>query len=409
MRLLSATDAITPAIAHTKALLRPFSLKLWLKLGLVALLAEMSGQFMVPPIGNSGHPTSQTSGIAAVAGGITPFLAGVFILIGIIAFIIGLVLFYFASRLQLIFMDLVATRTTLVAPAWHRTASRTWRWIGLKLAFFLVFCIIFGGIVLVPLFFLFRSLPAKGTQQPGANFFATFALIFVIIFLMVLVMMAVIWFTRDFVLPFILFDDATLATALRNASIIIRREPGPVFFYLFMKFVLSLVAGIAAELCILIAALIAAIPLGLIAGTLWFTLHQAGPLSTAIMYISFALLGAAGLAALFVAVVCIVGAVLTFYQAYALYFVGGRIPNLGNLLQPPPPPFIESPPPPSPPRSRYSLFLFRAFTLNQIGLPINPKYSRIWFAKNRSNPKCSFTSLSVNSTNVGGATAACVM
>lgn len=54
-------------------------------------------------------------------------------------------------------------------------------------------------------------------------------------------------------------------------------------------------------------------------------------------------------------------------------------------------------------------FLFRAFTLNQIGEPINPNFSRIWFARNRSKLKCSFTSLSVNSTNVGGATAACVM
>jgi hypothetical protein len=58
----------------------------------------------------------------------------------------------------------------------------------------------------------------------------------------------------------------------------------------------------------------------------------------------------------------------------------------------------------------YSVFfLFRALILNQIGLPINPKFSLIWFAKNRSKLKCIFTSLSVNSTNVGGATAACVM
>ena len=34
MRPLSATEAISPAIEHTRALLQPFSLKLWLKLGL---------------------------------------------------------------------------------------------------------------------------------------------------------------------------------------------------------------------------------------------------------------------------------------------------------------------------------------------------------------------------------------
>ncbi len=61
-------------------------------------------------------------------------------------------------------------------------------------------------------------------------------------------------------------------------------------------------------------------------------------------------------------------------------------------------------------RQNYSVFfLFRALILNQIGLPINPKFSRIWFPNNRSNEKCILMSLSVNSTNVGGATAACVM
>jgi hypothetical protein len=347
MRVLSATDAITPAIEHTKALLRPFSLKLWLKLGFVALFAEMGAQFIVPPIGNPGHPSTQTSGIGVVAGGVTPYLLGLFIVIGIVGVAIGLVLFYLASRLQLVLMDLVATRTTLVAPAWNRTASRTWRWIGLKLAFFLVFIIAMGAILIVPILYFVRNLPSNNNQQPSAAFMGGFFFIFLAIILMVLIMMAAIWFVRDFVLPFILFDDAPIGAALHNASTIVRREPGPVLFYLLMKLVLSLVAGIAAEFCIFLTLLIAAIPLGLIGGILWFLLHQTGPLGTAIMYISFALLGAVGATALVIAILCIGGAILTFYQVYALYFLGGRIPSLGNLLQPPPPPpFMEIPLPP---------------------------------------------------------------
>jgi hypothetical protein len=343
MRLLSATDAINPAIEHTKTLLQPFSLKLWLKLGLVALLAEMGAQFIVPPIGNpGGHRYSQSSGITAVAGGITAVHIIVFAVIGVIVFLFGLVLLYFGSRMQLVLMDLVATRTTLVGPAWDRTASRTWRWIGLKLAFFLALFAVMGVILVGPIIYFIRSLPANGTQQPGASF-AGFALFFVAFFLAIFVIMAAIWILRDFVLPFILFDDATLATALRNASIILRREPGSVLFYLLMKFVLSMAAGIAAELCIFFAVLIAAIPLSLISGILWFTLHQAGLFGHTIMYISFALLAAIGLTVFFIVAICIAGAALTFYQAYALYFLGGRIPN---LLQPSPPPFMEIPPPP---------------------------------------------------------------
>jgi hypothetical protein len=348
MRLLSATDAINPAIEHTKALLRPFSLKLWLKLGLVAMLAEMGAQFIFPPFGNTGgHTSSQTSGIGAVAGGITAAHVMIIAIIGVIFFLFGLLFLYFGSRMQLVLMDLVATRTTLVTPAWHRTASRTWRWIGLKVAFFLALFVVLGALLIVPIIYFFRSMPANGTQQQlGTGFFAGFALFFVAFFFVMFVIMTALWILRDFVLPFILFDDATLGTALRNTSIILRREPGSVLLYLLMKLVLSMAAGIIGELCIFFAVLIAAIPLGLIGGILWFTLHQAGPLGTAIMYVSFALLGAVGLTVLFVVVVCIAGAVLTFNQTYALYFVGGRVPNLGNLLQPPPPPFMEMPPPP---------------------------------------------------------------
>jgi len=58
----------------------------------------------------------------------------------------------------------------------------------------------------------------------------------------------------------------------------------------------------------------------------------------------------------------------------------------------------------------YSSFLaLCALTLNHIGVPAKPKASRIWFSRKRSKLKCSLTSRSAKSTNVGGATAACVM
>jgi hypothetical protein len=70
-------------------------------------------------------------------------------------------------------------------------------------------------------------------------------------------------------------------------------------------------------------------------------------MGTVIMYIGFALLTVLFVAALIVAIVCLAGAALIFYQAYALYFIGGRIPQVGVLLQPAPPPFY--PPMPAPP------------------------------------------------------------
>lgn len=108
-----------------------------------------------------------------------------------------------------------------------------------------------------------------------------------------------------------------------------------------MKFAFTIAAGIAAELCILAVLLVLAIPTGLIGGVFWLALHHAGEFGILFMYVSFGLLGVISLAAFLVAIICIVGATLVFYQAYALYFLGGRIPRLGDLLEPPPP-FLEA-------------------------------------------------------------------
>jgi hypothetical protein len=339
MTPLSASEAISPAIEHTKALLRPFSLKLWLKLGLVALLAEAGAQLIFPPVGQPSH--SSSSGAGAIAGGITSAMVPFLIVFGVIAFLVGLALFYLASRMQLVLMDIVATRTTLVAPVWHRTASRTWRWIGFKVATFLAIFIVAGAVLVAPLIYFLRSMPRDNAQSPAPAFFGSFALIFLLVFAVFFIILLAIWSMRDFVLPFLLFEDATIGDAIRNAWALIRREPGSFLFYLIMKFLLTLVTGIAAEFCIVICLLLLGLPLGGVGAALWFMLHQAGPFGSAMMYVSFALLGLIFLVTFIGAIICILCAVLIFYQAYTLYFLGGRIPVIGNLLQPPrtePPP-----------------------------------------------------------------------
>lgn len=276
---------------------------------------------------------------------------GIFVVIAMIAIVIGLVLFYLSSRMQLVLMDIVATRTTLVAPVWNRTAPRTWRWIGLKIIAFLTFFLVAGVLFGLPAFYLFHSVRPGNTQSPSGVFVGSFALFFLIALLSVFVILLLIWALRDFVLPFLLFEDASMGDSIRRAIALMRREPGSVAFYLFMKLLLSLVAGIAAEFAIAICVLILCLPLGGVAVALWFLLHHTGPFGSAVMYISFALLGLIFLAAFLGAILCIVCAVLIFYQAYTLYYLGGRIPVIGNLLQPPPmqpPPMAPPPVDPSP-------------------------------------------------------------
>jgi hypothetical protein len=344
MRPLSATEAISPAIEHTRALLQPFSLKLWLKLGLVACLAEAGAQFFFPPGGNHSH-SSSSSGIGSVSGAMTSATIGVFVVIAIIGILIGLALFYLAARMQLVMMDIVATRTTLVAPVWNRTAPRTWRWIGLKIGVFLALCLVVGVFFILPIFFLFYSARPAHTSSSSGAFVGGFAFFLLIALTVVFLIVLVVWAMRDFVLPFLLFEDASMGESIQRAVALMRREPGSVAFYLIMKFLLCLVAGIAAEFAILLSLLILCLPLGGIAAALWFLLRHTGPFGTAVMYISFVLLGLILVAAFIGAILCILCAVLTFYQAYTLYFLGGRIPVIGNLLEPPP---MQPPPMPPP-------------------------------------------------------------
>jgi len=340
MRILSAAEAITPAIERTKSMFRPFSLRNFVKLGLVALLAEMSAQFIFPPVGN--FPSHSNSTAGAVSGSINQNAVIALAVIGILFILIGLCLLYFGSRMQFVLMDLVAYRTTVVGPSWRLHGPRTWPWIGLKIITFLLAVLVIGAVAAWPLLHLIGSMPAKTGQPPNAAFFGNFLLLFAMIAGTVVVMMLCLWFLRDLVLPFLVFEDATMREGVISAVELIRREPGTVLLYFLMKFVLTLVAGIAGELCLVAAVFIAGIPVGLIGGGLWLLLRHAGPFGTVFLYTSLGLLGLIFCACLMLAIVCIVGGILVFYQAYALYFVGGRVSALGNLLEPPPPPFPEA-------------------------------------------------------------------
>lgn len=331
MRILSAVESVSPAIEHAKAMFLPFSLPRVLKLGLVALLAELSAQFIFPPGSTRPHSNGQPSF------SVTPHLAIILAVIGILFFLVGLCFVYFGSRMQFVLMDLVAYRTTFVSPSWRRHAPQTWPWIGLKIVSILLILAIIGIVAVWPIVHFVGGGAVQSTGFSG-NFYL---LLFVTIAGAVLIIMLCIWFLRDFVLPFLVFEGATIRVALRRAFDLVRNEPADALLYFLLKFVLFIGTAIAAELCIAAAALVAAIPLGLIGGALWFLLRNVGEIGTLLLSIGLGLLCVIFAACVLLAAICTAGAVLVFYQAYALYFLGGRIPALGNLLEPPPPPLME--------------------------------------------------------------------
>jgi hypothetical protein len=343
MRPLSATECITPAIERTKSLLfRPFQWRAFLKLAAVAFFAEIGSGFS----GSSGGHGHHLPGVSpAAAALIVAIIIGIFLVV----FLIGLVMFYVGSRLQLVTFHFVATRQTTIAPIWRRYASLTWRWLGLKILFFFAFTLLlivmFGPVI----FSMFRHMPPDATP-PTAVFFSHIALFLSVAFLAVIVIGAAYILLRDLTLPFLALEDLHITAALSRLRSLIAAEPGEVALYILFRFLLGLVAAIGAEVLIGLAFIVSLIPFALIGGVLWLILRHAGLVGTAAL-IASAIVG--GLVLLFwmaCVTIGIVGTLFVFNQAYALYFLGGRYPLLGSVLEPAPlQPFTPPPPIPAQP------------------------------------------------------------
>ena len=364
MRPLSASEAIGPALERTKDVLtRPFRWQTFLKLAAVAFFAEIGGGFNFPSgAGNtSSSSSSSSSNLLASSSSLKPETIAILVIVGLVFFVIGLVLFYISSRLQLVLVEMVATRQTMIAPMWRRYSSLVWRWIGLKLLYF------FG------VFLLTLILVGPFLFHYGRSGFSSFHPSFVNILSLIVgglgilvVLIAVYLLLRDFALPYLALEGLSISDTLSRVRLLLAVDIGQVVLYLVLRVLLGLVIAIATEIAALIILLVSLIPFAIIGGVLWYALHGAGGVGTAIL-IGCAVVGGLVFLGWMVCVgIALFGPLFMYFQAYALYFLGGRYPLLGDLLDrstppttfaqaagfPPALPTFQPPPtepPPSPP------------------------------------------------------------
>jgi hypothetical protein len=343
MRPLSASECITPAIERTKSLLfRPFQWQAFLKLTAVAFFAEILGG----GFSHSSPMRGKTSGVPTPAHGM---IVALLLVVGLVVLLIGLVLLYFGSRLQLVLVEVVATGQTTIAPIWRRYGRLTWRWVGLKLLFFLVVGLILVAALAPVMISMFKNMPHDAGSPPPAAFFSHIALLLSAMFVGVLVFLTAYFLLRDLALPFLAFEDLSIAQTLSRLRSVILAAPGEVVLYLLFRFLLGLGAAIGAEIIILLVLLVSLIPFALIGGVLWLALHHAGSIGTAALIASAIVGGLVLLVWMACVFVGLLGTVFVFSQSYALYFLGGHYPLLGNFLEPPQvpnstPPLSSTPP-----------------------------------------------------------------
>jgi hypothetical protein len=325
MRPLSATDAIQPAWDHARRLaVAPRSWRLALKITAVAFFARLGG--CNSNFNNSGrHMHSLPPAIHAA-------LLGALVLISIIAIVIGLVVFYLSSRLQFVLFDSVLRSDTTIAPIWRRYGRATWYWIGLKVLFFVIAMICLLP-VLIPVIVQVFHMTRNGNANP-ANLFGLIFGILGTVFLFLLVFGIGYTLLGDFGLPSMALEGTSLGVTVQRVWSLVKAETGQVLLYLLMRFVLGIAASICCLVALLIAAFVAAIPFGGIGLTTWLSLRHMSMGGHIFMVAALVVLGLVYVVVMALVFIMLFGYAQLFFQAYALYFLGGRYPLVGAYLEP---------------------------------------------------------------------------
>jgi len=353
MRPLSATECISPAIARAKLVLfTPFRKGRTWKLSATSYLCRVGTVFFPFPLiylfflPAAGH----VGGALAVAA----VCIGVLFLTAITVFI-----FHLCSRLQFAFFDIVVNRGEFVAPAWRKYGRQSLRWTGVKvlvgIAATLACAVPIAAYIrhIIPLFQEMGSL-TPGQPPPPELMKAIFAFYagYGIILLVFGTLYLISSLLSDFIVPSLALEDTGLAEAFRRMVELVRREPGEFTLYVLLKVFLGGGAYFAAIIAWEIAFFLCTLIVGGVVFLLGFLLHLAG-VSIIILTIVAVPIAIAWYVFLFYSMMFPVGAVLTYLDAYALYFLGGRYPTLGDLLDrsTPPPAYAAPyyPPQPGPP------------------------------------------------------------
>ena len=137
-------------------------------------------------------------------------------------------------------------------------------------------------------------------------------------------------------------EGTPLRETVRRVLALTRAETGQVALYVLLRVCLGIAGTFVSYLLLGVLALIVGAPLGGVGFGLWKEFHLAGAGAHAGMIAGWILLALALLTVIAVGVICLFGYLFTFLQAYAIFFLGGRYPLMGQLLTEPPAPVLPA-------------------------------------------------------------------
>ncbi|MDI6783013.1 MAG: hypothetical protein QME64_02835 [bacterium] len=349
MASVSVTQLIGPALTFTKNLLftRPFSLKKWVKLALVAWLAGEafvggSGggcNFNFPFLGEEkSHPAPLPPVFSDAWRYLLDHIVTIIILVAIIiALLITISLIFAVLRAIFAFIFLDSLKTNQVAVG---AGFAQYQWLGWRL---FLFRFIFGLIVFffvilaiaIPVLIAVGSVGSfEGLEQ--ANWALIFFLIFGIIILLIpiIIISALIdSFTNNFVVPTMYVQNLGVIPAWKRYWRTLRLHVWDTVRFILMKFVLGLAGGVI-SFAVALFTLIPFALIGLIIGGLVYLILTAlnlavGKLVFIITAVSIPILIL--IIPLIFIMLCLMLPLAVFFRVYTLMFLGACDPELTVL------------------------------------------------------------------------------
>ena len=348
---LSAIDAISPAFNHTKQqVFQPFRLSQWWRLATVGFLAgEMSSSgscnrssFNWPQQGTHASHLLGTSWPEAHP---AEFL-GLIAVLALSGFVLGIVFMYVSSVMRFVLFDSVLKKECHIRAGWSARQTEGWKLFVFRLLFSLIFFVIIGMIVAVPLLIGATAGWWKNPGQHIGGWLLIGAPAFLILLAVIFIGALIYVLTKDFVVPQLALEDISVMEGWRRLWRSMEPEKSSFAAYIGMKILLAIAVGIVVGIATVIIALIMVIP---VVGAV--VAARVGGLDWTPGTITLAIVGGATLFLLLMFVISLISVpAIVFFPAYAMYFWASRYQKLASLVWPPmpaapgPPPILQPPP-----------------------------------------------------------------
>ena len=358
---ISAVDAISPALLHTKKqLFQPFRFGQWTKLAVVGLLAGELGSsggcngnwsnLQNFPRGDAGRNFLQQGwsmpDLAIYAGLIAALVAALLVL--------GIILMYVGSVMRFILFDSILAGECRVGEGWGRRQGPGFRYFLWKLVYVLASIVVFGVLIGIPAAFAFAAGWFKESSEHMAPLILGGILLFFVVFALAVIAAAVFVLTKDFVVPQMALEGIGAFEGWRRLWPMMNAEKGDYVIYVVMKIVLAIVAAVAIGIVTLIMGLFFVVPTAVL-GVVGVMAGKSAGLTWNAYTITLAVVVGLILLFIFLYLVSLVSVpAIVFFPAYSIYFFAGRYPALSQALYPAPATpalgtVVRQGPPPLPP------------------------------------------------------------